>query len=242
MQTRISRCSVMFWAGALSGLALLAPALASGQVYTTPGGSTTTGGSVNAEADFTISNGQIVLTLKNLLQNPTADSQLLNGLSFNIGGATGSGALTTTNSGEISTISSGGAYTAGVSDALTRWDATETATSVALTTLSGGTPNRLIIGPDSKGNLDPTLGGKYTNANPSITNNHNPSVLGSATFTIDIPGITQNSKLSNVVFDFGTQAGSNTVTATNVPEPGTLAMFGSLGLTGTILLRRRRAR
>lgn len=245
MQNGIKYCGAVFFAGSLSLLALLSPHVASAQVYITPVGSTTGGGSVNAEADFTISNGKIMLTLKNLGQNPTADSQLLSGLSFNISGATGSDALTTVNSGKISTISSGGAYTAGVSDALTRWVATEAGNAISLTTLSGGTPNRLIIGTDSKGNLNPTLGGKYTNANSSITGNHNPNVLGSATFAISIEGVTQNSTLSNVVFDFGTASGSNTIGGMlqpNVPEPGACAFIGSLGVTGTIFLRRRRAR
>jgi hypothetical protein len=226
-------------------LALCAPGVVSAQVYVTPSGSSTGGGSVSSEADFTISNGQIVLVLKNLTQNPTADSQLLSGITFNVAGASGSGSLTTVNSGKISTINSNGTYSAGVSDSLTRWTASETGTAIGLTTLSGGTPNRLIIGPDSMGNLDPTLGGEYTNANPSITNNHNPSVLGSATFTISVAGVTSNSILSNVVFDYGTTAGSNTVAGTlqpNVPEPGVNALLAGLSVSGLGILVRRRAR
>lgn len=116
MPNIMSRCGVVCSVGALSLLALVSPHTANAQVYITPAGSTTGGGSVNAEADFTVNNGQVVLTLKNLGQNPTADSQLLNGLTFDISGATGSGALTTVNSGNISTISAGGAYTAGTAD------------------------------------------------------------------------------------------------------------------------------
>ncbi len=93
------------------------------------------------------------------------------------------GSLATTNSGNISTISAGGSYTAGVASTITNWQANGSTNSVELDVLTGGKPNQLIIGPDSKGNLDPTLGGLYSNANPSITG-HEPSVLGSGSFTV----------------------------------------------------------
>ena len=157
-------------------------------IYVTPAGSNPTGGGgpVNAEAVFAINNGNIVLTLTNYFENPTADTQLISGTTFDVSKASGSGALTTVNSGEISTISSGGSYTLGTVDALSRWKASETANLIDLTTISGGTPTRLIIGPDSSGGF--TKGGSYTSANSSITAaSHNPSVLGTATFDLTTP-------------------------------------------------------
>ncbi|WP_397570800.1 PEP-CTERM sorting domain-containing protein [Schlesneria sp. T3-172] len=217
-----------------------------GQIqYITPAGSTTKDGSVDAEAFFTLSNGSLQLTLTNLFANPKADAQTLSAISFKVSGATGSGALTTTGSGLITNISSGGAYTAGVTDPLNRWDATLSGSTVDLTTLTGGKPNRLIIGADSKGNFDPALGGKYSNANPSIVQ-HTPMVLGSATFDILIKGITEGSKISDVIFQFGTAAGSNQVAGEAVihhaPEPSTFALLG-LGGAGFAIrtYRRRRA-
>jgi hypothetical protein len=211
--------------------------------YVTPTGSSTTGGSVDAQAVFTFGTNEVEITLTNLFKNPTADSQLISALTFDVSGVTGSGSLTTTNSGKISTISAGGSFTAGVSDSLTRWDASKSGTSIDLTTLSGGKPNRLIIGPDDNGGFDPTTG-KYTKANSSIIQ-HNPSVLGSATFDITIAGVTSSSSLSNVVFQFGTTAGSNLVDGvklSSVPEPSSIvmALISLTAVTGVVVRGRRR--
>jgi hypothetical protein len=214
--------------------------------YCSPSGSTTTDGSVSAEALFTTNNGSITLTLSNLFQNPNADGQLISAISFDVSGASGSGSLTTVNSGLIGTISPAGSYTAAGSDLLTRWKASESGTTINLTTLSGGKPNRLLIGPDSAGGF--TMAGLYDNANPSILQ-HNLSVLGSATFDITIPGVTDTSTLSDVVFQFGTEAGRNLVPGEPrgpgtppLPEPSTLLVWTGLGVLGLVMARRRHQR
>lgn len=108
-----------------------------------------------------------------------------------------------------------GTYPAGVADTLTRWHATETGTSIDLTTLTGGKPNSLIIGPDDGS-------GKFSNANASIYQ-HQPEVLGSATFILTIPGVTTLSAISNVFLEFGTEGltGLATCTDCNSNGPGT---------------------
>jgi hypothetical protein len=176
--------------------------------YVTPSCAKTTGGSVSADVDFTVKKGEVDITLSNLLQNPTSDAQLISGLTFNISGATGSSFLPTTNSGNVSTISSGGKYTAGKSDPLTQWKASHSGTKVSLTALTGRKPTGLIIGPDSAGGF--INQGTYNKANASIIQ-HNPVVLGSATYKILIPGVTDTSTLSNVTFQFGTSACGNLV-------------------------------
>ncbi len=205
-------------AAAAVGLMLAGSANAS-LAFQTPAGSSTTDGSVDATATFALSAGGVTLTLQNLLQNPTAVGQLISAITFNITGATGSGA-SAVKSGLISTISSGGSYTAGQADSLSRWALSESGTRIGLTTLSGGQPNSLIIGPDSAGGF--TQSGKYSNANPSIPN-HTPSVLGSAIFDITIPGVTGTSQISDVEIQFGGTAGANTVDMiAAVPEPTTM--------------------
>lgn len=201
-------------------------------LYGTPSGASTGGGPVDAQASFTLGNGTVTVTLTNYEKNPTSDPQTISGIKFNLDTATGAGTLSTVNSGLISTIYSGGSYTAGVRDSLTRWVATESGASIDLTTLSGGTPNRLIIGPDSKGNYDPTLGGLYNNANSSIIN-HDPNVLGSATFTLSVPGVSNASKLSNVVFEFATNGQTvNGVEISSTPEPNSLILLSGFGIFG----------
>ena len=208
-------------------------------------------GPVQAQANFTLNSGSITITLTDLLANPTSAGQLVSGLIFNESGANGSGNLTTVNSALVTTINtSTNAYTAGVNDVLTRWKATETGTAIKLTTLSGGNPDRLIIGPDNANSL--TGGGLYTNANASIGGD-NPNILGSATFTITIPGVTSLSTLSNVYFMFGTAddpydlhigtcINCNTA-VTETPIPAALFLFGSVlaGATGVGRRRKKQA-
>jgi hypothetical protein len=112
--------------------------------------------------------------------------------------------------------------------------------SVELTALSGGSPYPLIIGPDSSGGFQ-HAGTCFVNK--SVTE-HQPGVAVSAIFTIDLNGVNSSSKLSNVVFPFGSGADS-TVTGlllNLVPEPSSLVIGSSAaGLLGlTAILRRRR--
>jgi hypothetical protein len=61
--------------------------------------------------------------------------------------------------------------------------------------------------------------------------------LGSATFTITIPGVSSGSVISDVVFQFGT--GPDTFLSVTVPDNGgTIALLG-LGLTCVALFRSR---
>jgi hypothetical protein len=197
-------------------------------IFDTPSGSTTPDGSVSAAADFAVGNGTVAVTLINNQQNPTADGQMISAITFSVSGATGSGGVTTVNSGMIASLGTDGTYTPSGPDALTRWEASHVTTGVTLTTLSGGKPGDLIIGPDNAGSL--TGAGDYSAANASIYG-HLPVVLGSATFNITIPGVTAASQISDVVLQFGTTAGQDLVdlAAQPVPEPSTL-------LAGALLL------
>ncbi len=218
-----------------------APAQAGSITYTTAKGATTTGGSVDAKAVFTLKTNEVDITLTNLLWNPTDDAQMISALKFNVSGASGTNtASLTSSSGNTSTISSGGSYTSGVAtNPLPAWNATNAGTSLELNALTGGKPKDLIIGPDSAGGFSKS--GSYSNANSSIIV-HDPVVLGSATFVIDIKGVTSDSQLGSVVFQFGTTSGSNQSDGVlSVPEPSTMAMgLSAMAMVAGALVRRRR--
>jgi hypothetical protein len=196
----------MFKHGLLSAAAIVAlfslgaPAGAiTFQFSGTPTGGTD--GAVNGTADFSLSGNILTIVLTDLLQPATwSAGNEISGVSFSLTGATGSGALATTNNGNISTINSVGTYTAAVANALTRWTANETGALIALSLFSGGPPSDLIIGPDSAGGF--ANAGIYNTA--SSVQTHNPSVLGSATFALTIPGTYTLADLSNIVLFFGT--------------------------------------
>ncbi len=197
---------------------------------------------LDAKAVFTLKSGEIDITLTNLLWNPNDDAQMISALRFTVTGVTGTASLNSI-SGNTSTInSSDGTYsTPSPISSSTPWKASNTGTSLVLNDLTGSKPKDLIIGPDNKGSL--TNGGIYTHAQGSISQ-HNPVILGSASFVIDVAGVTSSSKLSNVVFQFGTTAGSNQSTGIlvqSVPEPSTMVMgLSALAMMAGVAIRRRR--
>jgi len=88
-----------------------------------------------------------------------------------------------------------------------------------------GEPAGLIIGP-----------GPYTNAHASIAGNgpHNPFANQTVTFTLALADVTASTLISNVVFSFGTETGTNVA----VPIPAAVWLFVS-GLLGLIGIARR---
>ena len=211
--------------------------------YQTGPGATDSNGSVDASAIITLGNGTVTVTLTDLLQNPVSSGQTLSGINFNISGASGSATLATA-TGYTTSIMSGGSYTpSATAGNLAHWGATTS--NLSTIGIVGMMPYDLIVGPDNLGGFSGTSvsGGKYSAANNGF-GNFNPYVLGSATFTIDISGVTSNSTLSEVNFEFGTQP--ETVpgvptTYSPVPEPGVAGVLvGCLNLLplGACLVRR----
>jgi hypothetical protein len=223
---KIRAREVLAMSAVVAVLAIFSPSGHADTSVFTPIGSSGTGGPVSGGAIFSISGDVVTITLENLLQNPKSAAQLLSGISFDISGATGMGAFSGV--GNTTTISSGGHYTTPLSTSLTQWQALNTGSTFNLNVFSGGSPSQMIIGPDNKGNLNPSLGGLYNNANPSILG-HQPVVLGSAMFTLTIPGVDPTSLISDVVFTFGTSSGEVNISA---PDNGASIALLGLGLIG----------
>ena len=205
--------------------------------YVTPSGSATADGSVNATAVIVISPATLTITLSDLLGNPISAGQLLSNFEFTLGSSL-SGSAAMSSSAKERTVNSDQSFTEG-GTVSTGW---------ALQASGGGGVAICVICPNN-GSPAPTTNpppshliigaGPYTNANGSIAGNkpHNAFLDQTATFTISDSSITSSTVVSNVVFGFGTQFGSEvngelSATVSAVPETRTMLMIG----TGLILL------
>jgi hypothetical protein len=182
----------------------------------------------SAEADFVTGAGQLTITLKNLQADPGAVIDSLSALSFGI--SSGTSVSLSSSSGMERTIASDGSFTDG-SVVAAGWALSVSGLSVKLDVLAAGGvgPEHTLIGAPGGVNHN------YSDANSSVTGNgpHNPFLAGNVTFTLNIVGLTANSTINSVIFQFGTTDGQNTVpsipnTPPSVPDGGTtIALLGS---------------
>ena len=220
----------------LASLLVLTIGLASANTitWTTPAGSTSAGGLVDASATVITSTGSVTVTLNDLLGNPHNVGQLLSDFSFTLSSAPTT-ALNTTNTptGSLINIADGGIATANA-DAVASWGLTSSGPAIHLNSLAGGA-TQTIIGPAGPG-------GVYDNANGSIAGNpgHNPFLNGTATFTFAVAGVTADTSGTDATFSFGTTVGDNVPgtcpdcgggTQQDIPEPLSMFLMGG-GLLG----------
>jgi hypothetical protein len=230
---------------AVMGCATLLAASAGAASFTfdtAPGAKEPMGGSpVDAMAVFTTSGSTLTITLTDLLANPGNVAQLISDLSFNVTIGDLSTATLTSGKGNERTVNGNGTYSNGSTGVNAGWVFTHSGQTALLDVLSGpghAGPSHLIIGPPGPGNV-------YANANGSIAGNgpHNPFLADSATFKLNIPGMSTDTIINNVVFSFGTTAGDDVPGVPGrpptIPDGGTTVMLLGGALSGLALLRRK---
>lgn len=217
-------------------LGMISIAWGSQITFQTPPGSEMGGHPVDVRAVFTTNTNLLEVDIYNLINDPQSIIQNLSALGFVLSSGETSGSLTSSSAFERTVNADGTYFDSG--QVSTGWVLRNNYSfsfgiglKLDVLNVGGVTPTHTLLGgPDP---LNPSC---YTHANPSIAGNlpHNPFIIGPSHFEISIPGLTESSTITGVVFSFGTQRGNDIV----VPVPSTLILLGS-SLVGIVGLRRR---
>jgi hypothetical protein len=171
----------------------------------TPVGSSVSGGPVSATASFTPGNGFIAITATDTLADPTNAGQLLSGVSFTVSEGETTGTLRA-NAAIVREVGRNGTFS-DFGSSITGWALNQNFNGGLrlcdlCTNLGALGPSHLLIGP-------PAASGTYASADGSIVRNlaDNPFDAGTATFLVNVPGVTVNSSIITAWFFFGTQDG-----------------------------------
>jgi hypothetical protein len=203
---------------------------------------------VNVSADLVTGNGMVTVTLNNLQANPSSVIQGISDFGFFIKGITDPAASLVSSTGHELNITDSGTFTVAPGAVDTGWELTTPssgpfAQSVYLNVVGTAIgPAHLILGPpNTSTNLYDATGGGSIQGNAP----HNPFLASGASFTIDVAGVTADTRIQSVIFSFGTSAGNNLdgtcssdCGGDQAPEPGTLALLGG-GLIMIGAFRRR---
>ena len=199
--------------------------------FDTPPGSTINDLPVGASVTFITAFDTITVVLENVQADPKGVAQNLSSLLFTVSSGQTTGTLTSS----VATprwIAADGSYTDGPADS-TGWQLRTTDGQLDLHVL--GTPvapSRTIIGPPHASDI-------YKSAKGSIADNgpHNPFLAESAQFVLTVPGVTEASIITAVIFGFNTIPGDTIHT----PEPTSLCLLAMASTTALAWRRRRKA-
>ena len=207
----------------LTGLIAASAAYADTFSFMTPTGSSIGGMPVNAAATVVTGSGTVMITLSDLLANPTDVGQLISDFDIVLSTGAMTGTLAS-QSGQQINVAGDGTFSVAPGNP-TGWQLNSGVMGgIQISALGGGSPDDLIIGP-------PGPGGVYTNANGSIAgnNSHNPFINQTATFVLDVAGVTGTTQITSATFSFGTTAGVDIpgVPPNTVPEPTSMMLLAS---------------
>lgn len=243
---------------ALLGLALIPPS-SRAEMFVASG--TGSDGSLSASADFTFGAGTLTVTLTNTLLNSVirSNGQGLSDFSFTLSNAPGALGSTSA-SGQFGNIDGNGKVTYASSDSRTgdtspvRWlgvgggsfGINATTRTISLEAIGGGKPSQMIA---------PYLanGSSYTNANKGLRQ-MSSWLIGPATFTLHLSGVTAATTVTAATFSFGTGPDTKLtgslvppshptgVPDAAVPAPPSFVLLGcgSVGLAVMLVRPRRR--
>ncbi len=196
-----------------------------------------------ATAEFTTGSGTLSIVLTNLIGGNDVRSagQALSDIQFTLSATPTNNATGASASGQLIDIGSGGRVTT-LSGNPDRWigsgHITTSGDTITIEVLGGGKPGEMILG-----------SGPYGNANSSITSNFSPYVEGSLTLTLNVPGITSDTTVTNATFSFGTGPDTYLPGSTipfqpfvAVPAPQSVVLLGLGGIGMVVVLARSRRR
>lgn len=190
---------------------------------------------VDATATFAFSNNTVTITLTNNISQATMTSvnQAITGLYFTLSGGQTNGNITSS-AGTETNIAANQVAVLGASVS-TGWTTESFPAGFLHLCLicNGGNP----LSPPTHAIIGGSGSGLYPDANGSLAGNvHNPFLVGTVTFTLNVAGVNSDTTLGQVFIQFNTDITSPTPPPPPVPEPTSMALLGTglVGLAGAV--------